>query len=92
MAVKFSHIIAGDIYIQNPDRGNTLNQKITYSIGRTAGNKVYAYKKGVNFKYVRLLWSELRNEEKVALETFFNNIDGPGNTFTYTDQIGRAHV
>lgn len=87
MAVKFYHATHGTVWVQNPERDNEWNYQILHAMGRTAGGKLFVYKKGLTLQKMKLEWLELRNEEKIALQQFFEDIDGPSDTFTYTDHF-----
>lgn len=92
MAVRFQKD-ATSVYLQNPVRGNNYERRKATALGRSAGGELYAYRKGINTKKITIEWEYLRNDERVALENFFFvTVDGPMETFTYTDHRGDSYT
>lgn len=88
MAVIFAKNLT-EINVQNPVRSNTHQLKKYQTLGRTASGNIYTYDKGINIKKLNLRFENLREDEKTALENFYDiTIDGIMNTFDYTDHFG----
>lgn len=88
MSVKFK-LDTIEINLQNPQRENALSLKRFQAQGRSAGGKLYVYEKGIRVQTVALSFNELRQDEKNALEDFYQDVaDGGLNIFQYTDHKG----
>jgi len=75
--------------LQNPVVGNALVTKKTQVGARDAGGGRYTYDQGVDVKIMQLTWLALRESEKTALQSFFEDTaDGMKESFTYTDHEG----
>ena len=80
---------ATSVYLQNPDHQNEVEIDKRQHIGESASGTRYRYDRGVQFKTLRLQWSELRESEKTALEGFYDTtVDGVMTQFEYTDHRG----
>jgi len=87
MAVIFTKNLT-EIEIQNPADSNAYQLKKYQVLGRTASGGVYTYDKGVDTKKLTLKFENLREDEKTALENFYNTtINGIMDTFSYTDHL-----
>ena len=78
--------------IQNPIRENETPNIRKHGLGRTAGGTKFRYSKGVNYKTITLAWEEMREVEKLALDAFFDSMNGPTTSFTYIDHKGTSHT
>ena len=90
MSVRFSY---GEttVDVQNPDVQNTVALDKEQVVGRSVAGARYRYDRGVEVLTIRLSWSNLRDDEKVALLSFFETtVDGVMTAFTYTDHRGTA--
>ena len=90
MSVKL--VLGGTtVYLQNPDVANVLATEKVQVVNRSAAGDRYRYDRGVEILTMQLRWSQLRDSEKVALRSFFEDTaDGVLNAFTYTDHRGTA--
>jgi hypothetical protein len=90
MAVQFKSG-ATEVDLQNPDLGNELERERVQALGRTASGSPVVYDRGVAISRLKLTWNELRESEKVALDSFFTTtVTAMQTSFTYTDQRGTA--
>ena len=90
MAVEFTYS-GTTIYLQNPQLRNVHSTQKIHSTGRTAGGEFYRYSKGVDIQQFRLVFDHLRDEEKDALQGFFETtVTGPSTDFTYVDHEGTS--
>jgi hypothetical protein len=75
--------------IQNPQVVNEFNSQKMHATGRTAGGQFYRYSKGITLKTIKLQWSNLHDDEKILLDSFFiSTVSGPSLDFSYTDHRG----
>jgi hypothetical protein len=72
--------------LRNPELMNTMSIKRKLLEGRSASGMLYLYSKGIKIYRMRLTWSELTEQEKMAIESAFDAIDA--NEFVYTDHKG----
>lgn len=88
MAVSFTYT-ATTVQLQNPVRSNKYARRAVHALGRTAGGQLYRYSKGVTLKRITLEFTEIRDVEKAAFESFFfTTVSGPTTDFTYVDHDG----
>lgn len=81
------------INLQNPIRGEVRARHLPHAVGRTLSGQLYAYKKGPVYLVGRYTWEYLRDDEREDLENFFySTVEGPSNTFTFTDHYGTTYV
>lgn len=84
MSVRFGD----DLEIQNPIFGNQSPNKRPHSLGRSAGGQLFRYSKGVQYKRLRMNWTDLRETEMLALDAFFDSMNGPTTAFEFEDHYG----
>lgn len=73
--------------------GYTRRYRKDQVLGRTAGNTVYVYDKGITRRILEVQLLGLSLGEKTDLENFFeNNSVGMENTFTYTDEAQNSYT
>jgi len=90
MSVRFAKG-ATTVDLQNPAVGNVLATRKTQVGARDAGGGRYTYDQGVETKLMQLSWLALRESEKAALQSFFeDDADGMKESFTYTDHEGTS--
>ena len=101
MSVTFAALGSGgsggsggsDVEIQNPDLEDVAVTERRQVVNFTADGVANVYSLGVKTERVRLRWSYMRDDEKTALETFFDDVaDGCANEFSYTDHKGTGHT
>src|SRR4030067_1530020 len=77
------------VAIQKPQVANEYNSQKMHATGRTAGGQFYRYSKGITLKIIKLQWTNLHDDEKILLDTFFiSTVLGPSLDFTYIDHRG----
>ena len=77
------------VVLQNPVLGNEIATRKAQVFSRDAGGGRYAYDQGPAWKTMILRWEHLRESEKTALQSFFeDDADGMRLSFTYTDHEG----
>ena len=88
--IRFHRTAFTAVHIQNPKYDDTYIVAKKGALGRSAGGQRYYYTKGITVYTIRLTWDELRQDEKDALQDFFDRIvEGPRYKFNMMDHNGR---
>ena len=82
------------VTLPGPPGGYPIRRIKPQALGLTSGGTRYTQDKGGPDRYqVELLFDDLTDSEKEALDGFYNTtVDGVTNTFTYTDTDGTGYT